>query len=46
MATHGAVITREYGLPAVVGVTDATKHIKNGDRIRINGNLGYVEFLE
>ncbi|MGC6176733.1 phosphoenolpyruvate synthase [Lacrimispora sp. 38-1] len=46
MATHGAVITREYGLPAVVGVTDATKQIKDGDRIRINGNLGYVEFLE
>ena len=46
MATHGAVITREYGLPAVVGVTDATKHIKDGDRIRINGNLGYVEFLK
>ena len=46
MATHGAVITREYGLPAVVGVTDATKRIKDGDRIRINGNQGYVEFLE
>ena len=46
MATHGAVITREYGLPAVVGVTDATKLIKDGDRIRINGNLGYVEFLK
>lgn len=46
MATHGAVITREYGLPAVVGVTDATKHIKDGDWIRINGNMGYVEFLE
>lgn len=46
MATHGAVITREYGLPAVVGVTDATKHIKDGDRIRVNGNMGYIEFLE
>ena len=46
MATHGAVITREYGLPAVVGVIDATKHIKDGDRIRVNGNMGYVEFLK
>lgn len=46
MATHGAVITREYGLPAVVGVTDATKHIKDGDLIRVDGNLGYVEFLK
>lgn len=46
MATHGAVITREYGLPAVVGVIDATKHIKDGDWIRINGEMGYVEFLK
>lgn len=46
MATHGAVITREYGLPAVVGVIDATKHIKDGDQIRVDGNLGYVEFLK
>ncbi len=40
------MITREYGLPAVVGVTDATKHIKDGDQIRIDGNFGYVEFLK
>ncbi len=46
MATHGAVITREYGLPAVVGVTNATKHIKDGDQIRVDGNFGYVEFLK
>lgn len=46
MATHGAVITREYGLPAVVGVTDATKRIKDGDLIRVNGNQGYVEILK
>lgn len=46
MATHGAVVTREYGLPAVVGVTDATKYINDGDQIRVNGNMGYVEFLK
>lgn len=46
MATHGAVITREYGLPAVVSVTDATKLIKDGDQIRLNGDMGYVEFLK
>ncbi len=45
MMTHGAVITREYGLPAVVGVVGATRKIKDGDRIRINGNEGYVEIL-
>lgn len=45
MMTHGAVITREYGLPAVVGVVGATRRIRDGDRIRINGNEGYVEIL-
>jgi rifampicin phosphotransferase len=40
--SHGAVITREYGLPAVVGVENATKLIKDGQRIRLNGNEGYV----
>ena len=44
--THGAVITREYGLPGVVGVENATKLIKDGQRIRVNGTDGYVEILE
>ncbi|MBU7006577.1 phosphoenolpyruvate synthase [Phosphitispora fastidiosa] len=43
MMTHGAVIAREYGLPAVVGVNDATKLIQDGQRIRVNGTEGYVE---
>jgi pyruvate,water dikinase len=45
LMTHGAVIAREYGLPAVVGVVDATRRIKDGDRIRVNGTEGYVELL-
>lgn len=45
LMTHGAVITREYGLPAVVGVENATKIIKDGQRIRVNGTDGYVEIL-
>ncbi|MBR0599364.1 phosphoenolpyruvate synthase [Sinanaerobacter chloroacetimidivorans] len=45
LMTHGAVITREYGLPAVVGVENATKLITDGQLIRINGTEGYVEFL-
>ncbi len=45
MMSHGAVITREYGLPAVVGVENATKLIKDGQRIRVNGAEGYVEIL-
>lgn len=46
MMSHGAVIIREYGLPAVVGVVNATRLIKDGQRIRVNGTKGYVEILE
>ena len=45
LMTHGAVIAREYGLPAVVGVENATKRIKNGQRIRVHGTEGYIEIL-
>jgi len=45
LMTHGAVIAREYGLPAVVGVENATKLIKDGQRIRVHGTEGYVEIL-
>lgn len=45
LMTHGAVVTREYGLPAVVGVENATKLIKDGQRIRVNGTEGYIEIL-
>ncbi len=45
LMTHGAVIAREYGLPAVVGVEQATRLIQDGQRIRVNGTDGYVEML-
>ncbi|MFE5320882.1 phosphoenolpyruvate synthase [Paenibacillus sp. NPDC056579] len=45
LMTHGSVIAREYGLPAVVGVENATKMIKDGQRIRVNGTEGYIEIL-
>jgi rifampicin phosphotransferase len=45
LMTHGAVIAREYGLPAVVGVENATKLIKDGQRIRVDGTAGYLEIL-
>jgi len=45
LMTHGAVIAREYGLAAVVGVENATKLIKDGQKIRVNGTDGYVEIL-
>ncbi|MGF7029283.1 pyruvate,water dikinase [Paenibacillus mucilaginosus] len=45
LMTHGAVIAREYGLPAVVGVENATKLIQDGQRIRVHGTEGYIELL-
>ncbi|WP_030410604.1 rifamycin-inactivating phosphotransferase [Streptomyces sp. NRRL S-1448] len=45
LMTHGAVIAREYGLPAVVGVAQATRLIRDGQRIRVHGTDGYVEIL-
>jgi pyruvate,water dikinase len=45
LMTHGAVIAREYGLPAVVGVENATRLIRDGQRIRVHGTEGYVEVL-
>jgi len=47
LMTHGAVIAREYGLPAVVGVENATKLIKDGQRIRVIvfAFIAYVENL-
>ncbi|MCX4445132.1 rifamycin-inactivating phosphotransferase [Streptomyces sp. NBC_01789] len=45
LMTHGAVIAREYGLPAVVGVAGASRLIRDGQRIRVHGTDGYVELL-
>ncbi|HLI92951.1 MAG TPA: PEP-utilizing enzyme, partial [Puia sp.] len=45
LMTHGAVIAREYGLPAVVGVNGATRLIRDGQRVRLNGAEGYVQIL-
>ena len=45
LMTHGAVIAREYGLPAVVGVEHATERIRDRQRIRVHGTDGYVEIL-
>ncbi len=45
LMTHGAVIAREYGLPAVVGVEHATELIRDRQRIRVHGTAGFVELL-
>ena len=44
MLSHGAIIAREYGIPAVVGVPEATQHIRTGDRVRVDGDKGVIEF--
>ena len=44
--SHAAIVSREYGLPAVVGTGFGTKQIKDGQRIRVDGNTGVVTVLE
>jgi len=46
MLSHGAVVAREYGIPAVVNISNATKLIKDGQRIQVDGNRGIVTFIE
>ena len=46
MMTHGSVVAREYGIPAVVGVDNATELIKTGEWIRVDGTHGFVEKVE
>lgn len=46
LMTHGSVVAREHGIPAVVGVRDATTRLATGQRIRIDGTSGAVELLD
>ena len=45
VASHSAVVAREFGLPAVVGTSVATERVTTGDRIRVNGATGVVELF-
>ena len=45
VASHPAVVAREFGIPAVVGTSIATERIATGDRVRVNGSSGLVEVL-
>jgi pyruvate,water dikinase len=45
MASHPAVVSREFNIPAVVGTSDATRRIRSGDHVRVNGSTGRVEVL-
>ena len=46
MMTHGSVVAREYGIPAVVGVHQATMRLKDGQKIRVDGTQGKITVLE
>ncbi|MBM4457143.1 MAG: phosphoenolpyruvate synthase, partial [Chloroflexi bacterium] len=46
LMTHGSVVAREYGIPAVVGVTRATQRLQTGQRVRVDGSAGRIEILE
>ncbi|MEO1622918.1 MAG: PEP-utilizing enzyme, partial [Cyanobacteria bacterium J06632_3] len=43
--SHGAIVAREYGIPAVMDVTDATQKLTSGQRVRIDGQRGTIEIL-
>ena len=43
--THAAIVSREYGIPCVVGTAVATTMIKTGDRVRVDGRAGTVQVL-
>lgn len=45
MMTHGAIVAREYGIPAIVGLDDATRLFKTGQRVLINGDTGEITIL-
>ncbi|WP_454228850.1 PEP-utilizing enzyme [Propioniciclava flava] len=46
LMTHGSVVAREYGVPAVVGVHDATRRLTDGQRVRLDGASGSIELVE
>jgi pyruvate,water dikinase len=46
LTSHAAVLAREFGIPAVIGTSSATRTIKDGERIRVNGTSGVVEILK
>jgi len=46
MMTHGVLIAREYGIPAVVGVHQATTIMQTGQRIQVNGSTGEIHLQD
>jgi pyruvate,water dikinase len=46
VVTHGAIVAREYGIPAVVGVHQATSRLRTGQRIQVNGSTGDIIIID
>jgi pyruvate,water dikinase len=46
MMTHGSVVAREYGIPAVAGVDRATERLQTGQKVRVDGSSGRIELLD
>lgn len=44
--SHGAIVAREYGIPAIMDIHDATQFLRNGQRVRLDGETGVVELLD
>jgi pyruvate,water dikinase len=44
--SHAAVVARELGIPCVMGIPDATRSLRDGDRVRVDGTVGTVEVLQ
>jgi pyruvate,water dikinase len=44
--SHGAIVAREYGIPAVMDIHNATQVLRDGQRVRLDGQLGIVELLD
>ncbi len=44
--SHGGIVAREYGIPAVVGIPSATSVLQDGQRVRVNGATGEIELLQ
>lgn len=44
--SHGAIVAREYGIPAVMNLAQATQRLKDGQRVRLHGQSGRVELLK
>lgn len=45
LAAHASLVAREYGIPAVVGIGDATRRLRTGQFVRVDGSAGTVEIV-